>query len=123
MQRIIEEKRRQRTISVGSLDGMVITRDNELIAASKIVNQDKSLCDPTTIQRISENVTRKIEAKLSNTIAPKLSVVNGVNVNNNMNNNNTGVVPTSGGTSTLGSRTGVSKLIFHFLWIVIVIFI
>ncbi|CAH8621745.1 unnamed protein product [Schistosoma curassoni] len=107
MQRIIEEKRRQRTISVGSLDGMVITRDNELIAASKIVNQDKSLCDPTTIQRISENVTRKIEAKLSNTIAPKLSVVNGVNVNNNMNNNNTGVVPTSGGTSTLGSRTGL----------------
>ncbi|CAH8617010.1 unnamed protein product [Schistosoma guineensis] len=107
MQRIIEEKRRQRTISVGSLDGMVITRDNELIAASKIVNQDKSLCDPTTIQRISENVTRKIEAKLSNTIAPKLSVVNGVNVNNNMNNNNTGVVPTSGATSTLGSRTGL----------------
>ncbi|VDO69689.1 unnamed protein product [Schistosoma margrebowiei] len=109
MQRIIEEKRRQRTISVGSLDGMVITRDNELIAASKIINQDKSLCDPTTIQRISENVTRKIEAKLSNTIAPKLSVVNGVNVNNNMNNNNnnTGVVPTSGGTSTLGSRTGL----------------
>ncbi|XP_018645748.1 monocarboxylate transporter, putative [Schistosoma mansoni] len=105
MQRIIEEKRRQRTISVGSLDGMVITRDNELIAASKIINQDKSLCDPTTIQRISDNVTRKIEAKLSNTIAPKLSIVNGVNINNN---NNAGVVvPTSGGTSALGSRTGL----------------
>jgi hypothetical protein len=34
MQKIIEEKARQRTISQGSLDGCIITRDNELIKAS-----------------------------------------------------------------------------------------
>ncbi|KAK4467759.1 hypothetical protein MN116_008689, partial [Schistosoma mekongi] len=105
MQRIIEEKRRQRTISVGSLDGMVITRDNELIAASKIVNQDKPLYDPATIQKISENVARKIEAKLSSTIAPNLPIIAGGNICNN-NTNNSGVVVTPGGTPTLGSRTG-----------------
>ncbi len=32
MARILEEKFRQRTSSTGSLDGMVITRDNELIS-------------------------------------------------------------------------------------------
>ncbi|GAA53392.1 monocarboxylate transporter 12 [Clonorchis sinensis] len=34
MARIIEEKSRQRTTSTGSLDGMVITRENELVALS-----------------------------------------------------------------------------------------
>ncbi|KAH8856947.1 Monocarboxylate transporter 12-B [Schistosoma japonicum] len=106
MQRIIEEKRRQRTISVGSLDGMVITRDNELIAASKIVNQDKPLYDPATIQKISENVARKIEAKLSSTIAPNLSIIAGGNNCNINSTNNSGAVVTPGGTPILGSRTG-----------------
>lgn len=32
MSRILEEKFRQRTTSTGSLDGMVITRDNKLIS-------------------------------------------------------------------------------------------
>lgn len=32
MSRILEEKFRQRSASTGSLDGMVITRDNELIS-------------------------------------------------------------------------------------------
>ncbi|CAH8625588.1 unnamed protein product [Heterobilharzia americana] len=100
MQRIIEEKRRQRTISVGSLDGMVITRDNELIAASKVMNYDKPLLDPTTVQRISETVARKIEAKLSSTVAPNLSNINEGAANG-------GVVVTSGGNSTIGSRTGL----------------
>ncbi|CAH8656312.1 unnamed protein product [Dicrocoelium dendriticum] len=64
MQRIIEEKRRQRTISVGSLDGMVITRDNELIEASLAANCDRPLISSSAIQRISEAVARKIEMKL-----------------------------------------------------------
>ncbi|VDQ05211.1 unnamed protein product [Trichobilharzia regenti] len=34
MARIIEEKSRQRTTSTGSLDGMVITRENQLVALS-----------------------------------------------------------------------------------------
>lgn len=34
MMRILEEKNRQRTVSTGSLDGMVITRENEVIALS-----------------------------------------------------------------------------------------
>ncbi|VDP86448.1 unnamed protein product [Echinostoma caproni] len=66
MQRIIEEKRRQRTISVGSLDGMVITRDNELIAASLAPNLDRPLLSASAIHRISEAVARKIEVKMQN---------------------------------------------------------
>ncbi|GAA49281.1 monocarboxylate transporter 12 [Clonorchis sinensis] len=64
MQRIIEEKRRQRTTSVGSLDGMVITRDNELIAAPLAPGYDRPLLSASVINRISESVARKIELKM-----------------------------------------------------------
>ncbi|VDQ05742.1 unnamed protein product [Trichobilharzia regenti] len=108
MQRIIEEKRRQRTISVGSLDGMVITRDNELIAASKITNYDKPLLDPITVQKISENVARKIEAKLSSTALPNLSAISeAIPPPPPTTTGNTGAaVTTSGGNSTVESRAG-----------------
>lgn len=65
MQRIIEEKRRQRTVSLGSLDGMVITRDNELIAAPLVADRPPILT-AASIARISEAVMRKMEARLSN---------------------------------------------------------
>ncbi|VEL22730.1 unnamed protein product [Protopolystoma xenopodis] len=42
MQKIIDEKKRQRTTSVGSLDGMVITRDNELVAAPPLSSLNSS---------------------------------------------------------------------------------
>ncbi|TPP59025.1 Monocarboxylate transporter [Fasciola gigantica] len=74
MQRIIEEKRRQRTISVGSLDGMVITRDNELIAASLAPNLDRPLLSASAIHRISEAVARKIEVKMQNQLPDGLTV-------------------------------------------------
>uniref|UniRef100_A0A5K3EX04 Monocarboxylate transporter 14 n=1 Tax=Mesocestoides corti TaxID=53468 RepID=A0A5K3EX04_MESCO len=64
MQRIIEEKRRQRTVSVGSLDGMVITRDNELIAAPLVADRPPILT-AASITRISEAVMRKMEARLA----------------------------------------------------------
>ncbi len=65
MQRIIEEKRRQRTVSMGSLDGMVITRDNELIAAPLVADRPP-LLTAASITRISEAVMRKMEARLAN---------------------------------------------------------
>lgn len=74
MQRIIEEKRRQRTISVGSLDGMVITRDNELIAASLAPNLDRPLLSASAIHRISEAVARKIEAKMQNQLTDSSTI-------------------------------------------------
>ena len=37
IQKIIEEKKRQRTISTGSLDGTIITRDNKLITDSEML--------------------------------------------------------------------------------------
>ena len=64
MQRIIEEKKRQRTVSIGSLDGMVITRDNELIAAPLVADRPP-LLTAASITRISEAVMRKMEAKLA----------------------------------------------------------
>ncbi|VDL98436.1 unnamed protein product [Schistocephalus solidus] len=64
MQRIIEEKRRQRTVSLGSLDGMVITRDNELIAAPLVADRPP-LLTAASITRISEAVMRRMEAKLA----------------------------------------------------------
>ncbi|VDM32907.1 unnamed protein product [Hydatigera taeniaeformis] len=64
MQRIIEEKRRQRTVSIGSLDGMVITRDNELIAAPLVADRPP-LLTAASITRISEAVMRKMEARLA----------------------------------------------------------
>lgn len=78
MQKIIEEKRRQRTISVGSLDGMVITRDNELIAASLMPPPQPSNCDVSqrpllnaaVINRISEAVARKMELKMAQNATP-----------------------------------------------------
>ncbi|OON20445.1 hypothetical protein X801_03674, partial [Opisthorchis viverrini] len=85
MQRIIEEKRRQRTTSVGSLDGMVITRDNELIAAPLAPGYDRPLLSASVINRISESVARKIELK--------------------MQQQQTGVV----GDITGGSRVGLSR--------------
>ena len=36
MQKIIDEKKRQRTISTGSLDGTIITKDNQLIRPSEL---------------------------------------------------------------------------------------
>lgn len=69
MQRIIEEKRRQRTVSIGSLDGMVITRDNELIAAP-LVAERPPLLTAASITRISDAVMRKMEARLSTAACP-----------------------------------------------------
>ncbi|VUZ39677.1 unnamed protein product, partial [Hymenolepis diminuta] len=69
MQRIIEEKRRQRTVSIGSLDGMVITRDNELIAAP-LVAERPPLLTAASITRISDAVMRKMEARLSAAACP-----------------------------------------------------
>ncbi|KAM3184628.1 hypothetical protein ACTXT7_007967 [Hymenolepis weldensis] len=69
MQRIIEEKRRQRTVSIGSLDGMVITRDNELIAAPLVADRPP-LLTAASITRISDAVMRKMEARLSTAACP-----------------------------------------------------
>ncbi|CAL8068327.1 unnamed protein product [Calicophoron daubneyi] len=93
MQRIIEEKRRQRTISVGSLDGMVITRDNELIAAPMGAGYDRPLLTASTIHRISESVARKIEAKICSQQMQQQNVNAG------------GVTPNA----VTGSRLGLSR--------------
>ncbi|KAF7255115.1 hypothetical protein EG68_09572, partial [Paragonimus skrjabini miyazakii] len=96
MQRIIEEKRRQRTISVGSLDGMVITRDNELIAASQAPNYDRPLLSCAAINRISEAVARKIEVKMQQ-LQP--TTIDGQG-------NSTGG---TGAPTQIGSRLGLSR--------------
>ena len=66
MQKIIEEKKRQRTVSMGSLDGMVITRDNELIkvAKSSIDLYEKPILSMNAINRITESVVKRLENKL-----------------------------------------------------------
>ncbi|KAF5394638.1 hypothetical protein PHET_10830 [Paragonimus heterotremus] len=97
MQRIIEEKRRQRTISVGSLDGMVITRDNELIAASQAPNYDRPLLSCAAINRISEAVARKIEVKMQQQLQP--TAVDGQG-------NSTSC---TGAPAQIGSRLGLSR--------------
>ncbi|KAF8565620.1 hypothetical protein P879_11320, partial [Paragonimus westermani] len=100
MQRIIEEKRRQRTISVGSLDGMVITRDNELIAASQAPNYDRPLLSCSAINRISEAVARKIEVKMQQQLQPTTTVGQGNPIGG------------TGAPSKIGSRIGVSLFVF-----------
>ncbi|KAF8568952.1 hypothetical protein P879_04263 [Paragonimus westermani] len=97
MQRIIEEKRRQRTISVGSLDGMVITRDNELIAASQAPNYDRPLLSCSAINRISEAVARKIEVKMQQQLQPTTTVGQGNPIGG------------TGAPSKIGSRIGLSR--------------
>ena len=58
MQRIIEEKRRQRTISTGSLDGSVITSDNKLI-------KDPKLLKKMYLEILEEEQARKSTLSLS----------------------------------------------------------
>nr|AKN21513.1 slc16a-18 [Schmidtea mediterranea] len=94
MQKIIEEKKRQRTVSMGSLDGMVITRDNELIkvAKSSIDLYEKPILSMDAINRITESVVKRLENKM-NKHGPNgvVSIVDskngGINGSSNMTNN------------------------------------
>lgn len=65
MARIIEEKSRQRTTSTGSLDGMVITRENELVALSsdayEVVKAAAVIYSANTNNTVSINAKQKEE--------------------------------------------------------------
>lgn len=63
---------------MGSLDGMVITRDNELIAAP-LVTDRPPLLTAASITRISEAVMRKMELRLASGLGPSQQLL----VNNN----------------------------------------
>ncbi len=56
MEKIIEEKRRQRTTSERSLDGCVITRNNEII-------KDKSLIKKLMLERLEEEALQNNSVK------------------------------------------------------------
>ncbi|CAH8483124.1 unnamed protein product [Schistosoma margrebowiei] len=66
MARIIEEKSRQRTTSTGSLDGMVITRENELVALSSDAYEVVKAA--AVIYSANTNNTVSINAKLKEEI-------------------------------------------------------
>ena len=59
MEKIIEEKRRQRTTSERSLDGCVITRNNEII-------KDKNLIKKLMLERLEEEAQNKFMKKVPN---------------------------------------------------------
>jgi predicted MFS family arabinose efflux permease len=54
MQKIIEEKKRQRTISSGSLDGCVITRDNTLVKDPDKIKQIKNMNRSIILEKLEE---------------------------------------------------------------------
>ncbi|KAL3314043.1 hypothetical protein Ciccas_007346 [Cichlidogyrus casuarinus] len=62
MDRIIEEKQRQRKTSVGSLDGMVITLANELISSDKpTADVKESIISAAAVSKITSAVLANIE--------------------------------------------------------------
>ncbi|TNN07546.1 Monocarboxylate transporter 14 isoform 3 [Schistosoma japonicum] len=73
MARIIEEKSRQRTTSTGSLDGMVITRENELVALSsdayEVVMAAAAVYSANTSNVIAVNTQQTEQSKIQNNAA------------------------------------------------------
>ncbi|CAH8442668.1 unnamed protein product [Schistosoma rodhaini] len=70
MARIIEEKSRQRTTSTGSLDGMVITRENELVALSsdayEVVKAAAVIYSANTNNTVLMNTKQKEQVGIQN---------------------------------------------------------
>lgn len=78
MSRIIAEKSRQRTTSTGSLDGMVITRENELIALPSADAYEVAKAAAEAYAAAEANRAAATKRRLSTPTPPEQQLASGI---------------------------------------------